>query len=123
MFDAGAVLFTLNFSRFYRRAGEIAGKTKDEFKQAYISSGLEEKRLSGAISTAKFFDSLRELTGKNLPDSELAELWSLVYGTRIDDNISLKKDLSEKYTVGVFSNANGLCGSGCRMTVSGLRLL
>ncbi len=111
LFDAGGVLFSLDFSRFYEAASSLSGRriSPDQFMRLYAR--LEHDRLKGTISTAQYLVRLRELISpvKKVDDAGLVTLFSSVFKGQNDEIVDLKKKLHDTgYSVGIVTNGSDL---------------
>ncbi|MCK5347559.1 MAG: hypothetical protein KAR20_29320, partial [Candidatus Heimdallarchaeota archaeon] len=78
LFDVGCVLVKLDYGSFYREAAKLAGESTplaaEEFKQRYISSGIEEQINLDQMSGPEFLDKMSKMiSGKPIDKSALCK--------------------------------------------------
>jgi FMN phosphatase YigB (HAD superfamily) len=108
LFDVGAVLIKINYTRFYRAASRLVKMEPEEFKKAYIDSGIEGKLSRGEIKYEQYFSWYKQIG--QLPDDYTMEkhkayIHGNIFDGPIEENITLKNKLAnEGFAVGLFSN-------------------
>ena len=110
LFDLGAVLIRINFNKFYEAAARLSkDKNPEEFKKAYISSGIDIKIMNGDMSGTDFLRNVQKLINpkRKVSDSELKTIFGYFLGAQIDEMVDLKKRIYKTgHAVGLFSNTS-----------------
>lgn len=107
--DLGGVVVSFSFERAFRRWGHTAGMAAAEVGRRFRADELYEAFEVAAITSAEYFDHLRELLGVALSDAELEEGWNHIYVEINMDVLHLLREVRRTgLTVVGLTNANEL---------------
>ena len=116
MWDVGAVLVRLTYSRFYEEGARLYNRynleeaiSAEEFGKRFATSGIEARQVAGKSSTKDFLSGLAELISPKMGLEESLELVMNCWGEPIDENIEIKRRVHKAgYSVGILSNMSQL---------------
>ncbi|MBS1749147.1 MAG: HAD family phosphatase [Bacteroidetes bacterium] len=108
IFDLGGVILTLDMPAAERNFSELGVKNYNElFRSGNVSSFFKDYEV-GAIDSATFLFSLRQLAGLPLSDTALTNAWNSMLGIFPKERIDLLNRIKSKYRLFLFSNTNAL---------------
>ena len=106
VYDFGNVLVEIDFDRVVATWARHANVPFDELKPRFRHGPAYEAHERGEIDVARYFQSLREELGIDIPDAAFAEGWDAVFLEPIAPTIELVHRLAPIVPQYVFSNTN-----------------
>ena len=114
IFDLGGVLLNIDYKASETAFAQLGlNNYADYFKQDY-SSELFELLETGAIDTATFYDSFRDIFNTDASNFAIKEAWNAMLGNFIPANLDIVANAARKYRVYLFSNTNQIHYDGFR---------
>ncbi len=114
IFDLGGVLLDIDYKASETAFSQLGlDNYADYFKQDY-SSELFEQLETGAINTATFYDSLRDIFKTNASSNTIKKAWNAMLGNFIPANLDIVANAAGKYRIYLFSNTNQIHYEGFR---------
>lgn len=108
IFDLGGVILNLDNRRTEDAFTALGVKNfREYFGHGFAASFFREYEV-GRISDRAFLDSVRQLTGLNVPDQAIIESWNALLLDFPPERIRLLKELRKTYRIFLFSNTNAI---------------
>ncbi len=107
IFDYGNVIFTIDFKKTQKAFEDLGVENVESFFSHKGHNSLFDDFETGSISSEKFRDGIRKISGKNeLTDKQIDDTWnSLLIGVK-EGNHELLLKLKNKYRTFLLSNIN-----------------
>jgi putative hydrolase of the HAD superfamily len=106
IFDLGGVLLTIDYQKTEDAFINLGMKDfSDWYKQDYCSALFEQLEV-GKISDIDFYDGLRNLSGLNLSDTQIATAWNAMLGNFSMEKLQWLEGIGKRYRIFLFSNTN-----------------
>ncbi len=105
IFDFGGVLINLDYSLTNKAFRELGFDIDKHFTQLQQSNLFNEYE-TGKVSSAFFYNELRQLGGNHLTDEQLATAWSAMILDLPLERVEMLKQLKKKYNLYLLSNTN-----------------
>ena len=106
LFDFGGVIVSINKDNAVKRFKEIGVDNIEDFLGEFRQEGIFLQLEEGTITKEEFYDELRKLAGKHIPNENIDSGW-LAFLTGIPEyKFDLLKELRKKYNVYLLSNTN-----------------
>jgi putative hydrolase of the HAD superfamily len=108
IFDLGGVILNLD-----NRLTEVAflnlgvKNFREYFGHGFAASFFKEYEI-GRIDDRRFIDSIRQLTGLDIPDQPIIDSWNALLLDFPAERIQLLRELGKNYRLFLFSNTNAL---------------
>ncbi|MBX7205064.1 MAG: HAD family phosphatase [Bacteroidia bacterium] len=105
IFDFGGVLINLDYTltnKTFRALGFDIDKHFTHLQQSNLFNEYE----TGKVSSAFFYETLRQLGGNHLTDEQLAGAWNAMILDLPLERVALLKELKKKYNLYLLSNTN-----------------
>ena len=106
VFDLGGVVVTLDRNEAARRFVEIGLDQAEEILGHYHQTGIFLDLEEGKLSEEEFFNALRKIAGKYIPDDAIRYAWLGFIKDVPLRNLDLLDELRKKYTLYLLSNTN-----------------
>ncbi len=106
IFDLGGVIITLDQREAVRRFLEIGVETAEELLDPYHQKGIFLELEEGLLSESEFYDELRRITKKNIPDEAIRYGWFGFIKEVPLAKIEMLEELRKKYNLYLLSNTN-----------------
>jgi len=108
IFDLGGVILNLDNRRTEDAFVALGVKNfREYFGHGFAASFFKEYEV-GRISDRQFIDSVRQLTGLDVPDQAIIDSWNALLLDFPAERIQLLKELRKTYRIFLFSNTNAL---------------
>jgi len=108
IFDLGGVILNLDNGRTEKAFTDLGVKNfREYFGHGFAASFFKEYEV-GRITDRQFIDSIRELTGLDVPDEDIISSWNALLLDFPPERIQLLKHLRKNYRLFLFSNTNAL---------------
>lgn len=106
IFDLGGVLYDLDRQRCVK-ALEKAGLEKvDELLTNYKQAGVFQKLEDGAIPAENFYEEIRQMAGKYIPDETIKDAWDSFLVEIPDYKLEMVLNLRKRFQIYMLSNTN-----------------
>jgi putative hydrolase of the HAD superfamily len=105
IFDFGGVLINLDYAltnKAFRALGFDIDRHFTQLQQSNLFNAYE----TGKVSSAFFYNELRQLGGSQLTDEQLATAWSAMILDLPLERVKMLKQLKKKYNLYLLSNTN-----------------
>jgi len=106
LFDFGGVLIEIDFDRVLRRWAALSGERFESLKARFHHGEAYQCHERGEITAARYYESLRQSLGINLPDAAFEDGWNAVFGAEIAPTVALLPALAARVPIYLFSNTN-----------------
>ena len=106
LFDLGGVVLDVDFNRVFKSLSSFSGinelliKSKFSFDKAY------EQFERGEIDSIKYYESLRESLGIEVPDAEFEDAWNNIFDAEISGIKEVLDKVNRDIDLYAFSNTN-----------------
>jgi putative hydrolase of the HAD superfamily len=108
IFDLGGVILTLDNRRTEEAFTALGVENfREYFGHGFAASFFKEYEI-GRITDRQFIDSVRQLTGLDVPDQAIIDSWNALLLDFPPERIQLLKNLRKNYRLFLFSNTNAL---------------
>ncbi|MBZ4189024.1 HAD family hydrolase [Niabella beijingensis] len=106
IFDFGGVLLNLDFKRSFAAFAALGFEDfEDKFSQ-YTADPIFQQLEKGQIAAPVFYEGLRGLLGRPVPDVQLAEAWNAMLLDYRKPSLDFLASLSGSYNLFLLSNTN-----------------
>ncbi len=106
IFDFGGVLLNLDFKRSFAAFKALGfDDFEDKFSQ-YTAAPIFQELEKGLIAAPAFYEGLRELLGKPIPDAQLEHAWNAMMLDYRKPSLDFLVPLGSKYNLFLLSNTN-----------------
>ncbi|MGB1104382.1 MAG: HAD family hydrolase [Crocinitomicaceae bacterium] len=108
LFDLGGVLLNLDYQK---TIDAFISLGIEDFKQLYAQAAqtaLFDDFETGKISSEKFMNGIREISGISLSDNQIQSAWNAMLLDLPKHRVDLLKALSKHYQLLLFSNTNAI---------------
>lgn len=106
IFDFGGVLLNLDFNRTFRAFEELGFDDFEKNFSQYSADPLFRKIEKGIITPHEFYEGLRGLLKKNVPDNELEFAWNAMLLDYRKHSLDFLIPLAKRYRLFLLSNTN-----------------
>lgn len=106
VFDLGGVIITLNRDEAVRRFLEIGVDSAEELLDPYHQKGIFLELEEGKISKQEFYDQLKKIAGKEIPDDRIDYAWFGFLQDIPAYKLKMLEELRERYNLYLLSNTN-----------------
>jgi glucose-1-phosphatase len=108
IFDLGGVILNLDNRRTEEAFTALGVENlREYFGHGFAGSFFKEYEI-GRITDRQFIDSIRQLTGLDVPDQAIIDSWNALLLDFPPERIQLLKNLRKSYRLFLFSNTNAL---------------
>jgi putative hydrolase of the HAD superfamily len=108
IFDLGGVILNLDNRRTEEAFTALGVENfREYFGHGFAASFFKEYEI-GRITDRQFIDSVRQLTGLDVPDQAIIDSWNALLLDFPPERIQLLKNLRKNYRLFLFSNTNAL---------------
>ena len=108
IFDLGGVILNLDNGRTEKAFTDLGVKNfREYFGHGFAASFFKDYEV-GSITDRQFIDSIRQLTGLDVPDQAIIDSWNALLLDFPPERIQLLKHLRKNYRLFLFSNTNAL---------------
>jgi glucose-1-phosphatase len=108
IFDLGGVILNLDNGRTEKAFTDLGVKNfREYFGHGFAASFFKDYEV-GSITDRQFIDSIRKLTGLDVPDQAIIDSWNALLLDFPPERIQLLKHLRKNYRLFLFSNTNAL---------------
>ena len=106
IFDLGGVFLKVDYKKTEDAFIELGVTNfEDYYKQDFVSKPFEQIEL-GEISTAEFYEGIRNITGKTISNKDIEKAWNAMLGEFWIDRLEWLEKINKQYNVYLFSNTN-----------------
>lgn len=116
VFDFGGVIVDISRDKAVERFLEIGVDKADEILGAYKQSGILLAFEEGKLTQAQFYDELRKLAGKDIPDERIDYAWFGFLLPVLQERLDFLFQLRKHYRVYLLSNTNPIIMGWARST-------
>lgn len=106
IFDFGGVIINIDHKRVEKAFGELGLQNFDRFFSQANQSGIFRDFEKGLIGPTEFHDGIRKLTGLNIRDHLIDQIWNQIIGNYPLYHIELLKKIRKNYRLFLLSNTN-----------------
>ncbi|MCD4683153.1 MAG: HAD family phosphatase [Bacteroidales bacterium] len=106
IFDFGGVIINISHRNVENAFRNLEVHNFEELFNKAIQSELFQKLETGQITDNEFRDTLRTLTGIDVPDEKLDDTWNQIIGDYRPQRIDLLKTIRQNYRLYLLSNTN-----------------
>ena len=106
IFDFGGVIIDIEPTRVGQSFQEMGVKNIEKVNELAVSKGLYIDLEKGLITSARFRDGLREVSGLKLTDEQIDYAWNSMIVNFPKSRFELLKQLRNNYNVYLLSNTN-----------------
>ena len=108
IFDLGGVILNLDNGRTEKAFTALGVKNfREYFGHGFAASFFKDYEV-GRLTDRQFIDSIRQLTGLDVPDQAIIDSWNALLLDFPPERIQLIKHLRKSYRLFLFSNTNAL---------------
>lgn len=106
IFDFGGVLLNLDFKRSFAAFEALGFDDFEEKFSQYTAAPIFQELEKGLIAAPAFYEGLRKLLGKPIPDAQLEQAWNAMLLDYRKPSLDFLVPLAGKYNLFLLSNTN-----------------
>ncbi len=108
IFDLGGVIINIDYTLTIKAFESLGIKNASLFFSQHSQIKLFDDLETGKIGSKAFFDGIRELCGKHLPDNDIKFAWNAMLLDFPEDMDNVLKKVKKHYKTFLLSNTNAI---------------
>jgi putative hydrolase of the HAD superfamily len=106
VFDLGGVILTLDRNEAVKRFRQVGLAQAEELLDPYHQKGVFLDLEEGRLTAEEFYDEIRRLAGKYIPDEDIDYAWLGFIKDTPDYKLEMLEELRKSYKLYLLSNTN-----------------